>query len=249
MPCRGAPSGTVSQPPRAAQPIACSSPGPSASASARGANRTTAARTTATSSTSPIHSTLACPRSPRMTGDRTSARRTGGYAGAKSALQRNDDALGGAGLRRLDHLKRGDAGVEWDRWRLTAARPNRPLHPLVELDVASRLCLDRLRVLLGAEQSPRLARLLAEAGIAGTRAGSKRLSPARRDPTSRTRLSSRARAGAVQAARRAWSRRDGSARRRNARARGRRRRPPPRPDRTLLTSAYTERAGPSSSST
>ena len=187
--------------------------------------------------------------SPRMTGDRTSARRTGGHAGATSALQRNDDALGGAGLRRLDHAQRGDAGVERDRWRLTAARPNRPLHPLVELDVASRLRLDRLRV---APRCPAVPTTRAAPRRSRDRRDARRIEarpPARRDPTSRTRRASRAPSGAVQAARRAWSRRDGSARPRSARARGRRRRPPPRPDRTRLTSAYTERAGPSSSST
>ena len=107
-----------------------------------------ATRATATSSTSPIHSTLACPLlAPH---DRRPYDARGAPVGTRartSALQRNDDALRGAGLRRLDHPKRGDAGVEWDGGGGSAPpAPNRSLHPLVELDVASRLRLDRLRV-------------------------------------------------------------------------------------------------------
>ena len=156
-----------------------------------------------------------------------------------------------AELRRAASITRSvcDAGLE----RAPAAGSpvaDRPLHPLVELDVAARLGLRRARRASSVPSSRPTPR--AGPRRSPGRAGSRRarsassctsrphftyaaLVPERPEARPRLRGQHRLPTGA-------------SGRRTRARARGRSRRPPARPGAASRTSAYTERAGPSSSS-
>ena len=67
----------------------------------------------------PIHSTVACPRSPRMRPNVRPRRRTRGGAAVTSALQGDDGPLGGAPASGLDHPQRLDAGRQRHRRRLS----------------------------------------------------------------------------------------------------------------------------------